>query len=140
MRLFSIIVVQLLLVILISCGSNTTGPDDNSSNPPSNNSLKATLSSIQAKVFSPTCALSSCHGGSRSPDLRSGNSYSSLVNKPSSQVPSMMLVKPGDSANSYLMKKLNGDGTSLMPKNGSRLAQATIDSIAAWIDAGAKNN
>lgn len=127
-----------LILFLFALGcNNVEGPDyDNGGDQPA---LKATFSSIQQNVFAKSCAFSNCHGGTQEPNLNAGSAYNNLVNKPSIQRPSMMRVKPGDSANSYIMKKLNGDGTSVMPPSG-KLAQATIDTVAAWIDRGALKN
>lgn len=104
--------------------------------------LQSKLSSIQQYVFTPSCAITGCHSAvSPQSDLNlsSGSSYSSLVDVTSQEDGVMKRVAPGNSAQSWLMKKLNGDGTSLMPSAG-QLAQAMIDSVAAWIDAGAVNN
>ena len=104
--------------------------------------LQSKLSSIQQYVFSPSCAITGCHSAT-SPqqdlNLSSGSSYSNLVDVTSHEDGVMKRVAPGNSTQSWLMKKLNGDGTSLMPPAG-QLAQAMIDSVAAWIDAGAVNN
>jgi uncharacterized protein (TIGR03118 family) len=108
-----------------------------------------TLTMIQAQVFTPRCAV--CHDGSNAPDgalpgsqnLTTGNSFASLVNVPSKEQPGVLRVKPGDPANSYLIRKLEGtagiDG-SRMPLGGPFLDQAAIDQIKAWIAAGAQNN
>jgi outer membrane lipoprotein-sorting protein len=48
-------------------------------------------------------------------------------------------VKSGDSANSLLVKAVKGDGVDLMPKGRGPLTSDQIASLAAWIDAGAKN-
>ncbi len=104
--------------------------------------LQSKLSSIQQYVFTPSCATAGCHSAT-SPqqdlNLSSGSSYSNLVDVTSHEDGVMKRVAPGNSAQSWLMKKLNGDGTSQMPPAG-QLSQATIDTIAAWIDAGALNN
>ena len=50
-----------------------------------------------------------------------------------------MRVKPFESENSYLIRKLRGQGTSVMPPSG-QLKAAVIDSVVAWIDKGALNN
>jgi hypothetical protein len=121
-------------MLFFACEDSIQGPDDEKTD-----NMKATFSSIQANVFSPTCALSGCHGGSQNPNLSAGNAYNNLVNKASALDPSMVLVKPGDSSNSFLMKLLRGDGTSVMPPSG-KLSSAKIDSIALWINNGALNN
>jgi hypothetical protein len=77
-------------------------------------------------------------------NLRSGNTYAAIVNVASSEQPSLLRVKPGDPANSYLIRKLEGaagiDGVR-MPANGPPyLDQATIDQIKSWITNGAPNN
>jgi len=126
------------LLMISACENLIEGPEDEKENNGSNG-IRATFSSIQKEVFTPTCATSGCHGGSQNPNLSVGQAYDNLVNKASSQNSSLMRVKPGESSNSYLIKKLNGDGTSVMPPSG-KLSQKAIDSIAAWIDQGALNN
>lgn len=104
--------------------------------------VAASLSNIQQKVFTPSCALAGCHAGT-SPvsglDLSTGKSHANLVNVQSSQEPSLKLVEPGNSLNSFLLRKLTATNTSVMPPGG-QLNVALIDSVRAWIDAGAKNN
>jgi uncharacterized protein (TIGR03118 family) len=105
-----------------------------------------TLSQLQTEVFTPHCT--SCHNGSGSSlpgsmDLRNGQAHASLVNVASVEKPSLMRVAPGDSANSYLIHKLEGGPDivgSRMPLTGGFLDQATIDMVKAWIDAGAAND
>ena len=115
----------------------------------SNGVAATTLSQIQASVFTPKC--SGCHNGSNPPggtlpgsqDLRAGNSFASLVNVASLQQSSLMRVKPGDPANSYLIQKLEGAATitgQRMPAGGPFLDQATIDQVKSWIASGAPNN
>jgi hypothetical protein len=129
---------SLLGLLLVSCEDWIQGPEDEPQNG-GQSIMSASFSDIQTEVFSKSCATSGCHNGSINPNLSAGEAYNNLVNQPSAQVPSMLRVKPGDSNNSYLMKKLTGDGTSVMPPSG-QLSQVTIDSIAAWIDRGALNN
>ena len=60
---------------------------------------------------------------------------------PSLQVPGTNRVEPFDSANSYLIHKLEGTGMlPRMPLGGPFLDPATVDMIKAWIDGGALNN
>lgn len=105
------------------------------------NQMKASFKEIQNQVFTPTCATSGCHGGSFSsfPNLEDGQSYDNIVGI-NNQAGNMKLIEPGNSSESYLYKKLLGDGTTLMPLGGQKLNQNILDSIAAWIDNGAENN
>ena len=76
-------------------------------------------------------------------DLTSAaNSFASLVNVPSVEVPSLNRVTPGDPDNSYLVQKLEGTAAvgSRMPIGGAALDQATIDMVRQWITEGAMNN
>lgn len=100
-----------------------------------------TLTQLQNDIFTPRC--SGCHppsGGGL--DLRAGHTYSSTVNVPSSENPSLMRVKPGDPDNSYLYRKLVGSGISgaRMPAGGPFLTQSELDRVRGWILAGAPNN
>jgi hypothetical protein len=128
----------LCLLLFVGCEDSIQGPEDEPVNGGPEN-MPARFSSIQDEVFSKSCAVSGCHAGSQDPNLSVGQAYGNLINQLSAQNPSMMRVKPGDSNNSYLMKKLTEDGTSIMPPSG-QLSQVKIDSIAAWIDRGALNN
>lgn len=135
-KLYHICVMGVL--ILTSCEDSIQGPEDEKNNGGSGN-MRAMFSSIQAEVFTPSCAVAGCHGGAQAPNLTSGQAYNNLVNKASIQNPSMMRVKPGESINSYLVKKLTSDETSIMPPAG-QLSQVKIDSIVLWINNGALNN
>jgi len=72
--------------------------------------------------------------------------YTNTVNAPSSELPTMDRIEPSDSANSYLMHKL--DGTHLgvggsgvqMPAFSTPLAEDVRNSIRAWINSGAPQN
>ena len=132
------LIILFLVFIMTSCENSIEGPED--INPDNGvTDLQATFSSIQKNVLTPTCALPACHGGSQSPNLSAGQAYDNLVNKASAQNPSLLRVAPGESTNSYLIKKLNGDGTSMMPPTG-KLSQDVINLIAEWINDGALNN
>ena len=71
--------------------------------------------------------------------------HANLVNRPASQSPSILLVKPGKPAESYLMLKLLGTvGTSgsvstRMPITYS-LSSDRIEAVRAWILRGAPND
>ncbi len=108
-----------------------------------------TLSQIQAAVFTPVCT--GCHNGSQPPggalpgsqNLTNGNSFANIVNVPSLEQPTLLRVKPGDPANSYLIRKLEGTAGitgQRMPLGGPFLDQASIDKIKSWIASGAPNN
>ena len=128
----------LLVFSFISCGDNIQGPSDNPETP-SGNMMRATFSSIQSELFNTTCAKSGCHADRQNPVLSEGNAYKNLVNVKSIANPSLLRVKPFDSANSYIIRKLRADGVPVMPPTG-KLSNAIIDSVAAWIDRGALNN
>ncbi len=112
-----------------------------------NTTPATTLTQIQTTVFGPIC--SGCHSGGgttlpTSQDLTtSAHSYAALVNVASTEVSTILKVKPNDPTNSYLIQKLEGTAGivgSQMPKGGPPLSQATIDQIKSWISAGAQNN
>jgi hypothetical protein len=108
--------------------------------------MQPTLQSIQQNLFTPTCSVAGCHdgGGSalpRSVDLRNeAVSRTSLVGVASVEVPSLQRVAPGNAADSYVIRKLEGGPGIVgqrMPFNGPYLDQATINVIRQWIDGGA---
>jgi len=103
-----------------------------------------TLDSIQANIFTPTCATAGCHTGlmpAAGQDLSDSDaSFNNLVMMPSNQS-ALMRVMPGDPDASYLIEKLEQDmpaGGLRMPRNGPPyLDQADIDVIRQWITDGA---
>ena len=104
--------------------------------------LASNFKSIQANIFTPSCATSGCHSGSAPPEglLLSGNSsFTNLVNIESSQVPSIDRIEPGDADNSYLVNKIEGTASvgQQMPRNLPALSLAKIQSIREWVDNGA---
>jgi len=108
--------------------------------------LQPTLDSIQANMFSPTCAVAGCHSGPTGPNLPSGMdlssadaSFASLVNVASIESSTILRVAAGDANDSYLIHKLEGSAAvgERMPFGGPFLEQSTIDVIRLWIDSGA---
>lgn len=102
--------------------------------------LTPDFASIQANVFTPVC--SPCHAGAGAPQglrLDAASSYASLVGVPSSEVPGLLRVEPGDPANSYLVQKLAGNASvgDRMPSGQPALPEATIQAIRQWIVDGA---
>ena len=109
--------------------------------PPPTGSFGPNFSEIQASVFTPTCATSTCHAGANPQanlNLDATNSYAMLVGVASTQDPGTQRVNPTNPGNSYLIQKLEGPGASggQMPPSGA-LPQADIDTIRQWITAGA---
>jgi hypothetical protein len=96
--------------------------------------------------FGRTCGGAGCHVGEVRPaaglDLTKGKAYGSLVDKPSSQVPSKKLVAPGAPAQSYLLCKLEGtcpDRVGVrMPKGANGVSETDLAAVREWIEAGAK--
>lgn len=106
-----------------------------------------TLSDIQAKVFTPTCALSGCHDASAEGglDLRAGQSYANLVSVPAEKSNDDLLrVKPGDAENSFLIRKMvrpaGGEGTIMPQGTPDGLDAEVVEAIKTWINNGAENN
>lgn len=131
-----------MLLLLVACMTKPegeTGADDTSS------TVQPTYTAV-AEVFTGSCAFSSCHGSSGSPagqlDLSPENGYAAIVDVPSVEQPSVKLVAPGDSANSYLYQKCAntaGITSDAMPPP-SGLDAERLALIQAWIDDGAPNN
>ena len=108
--------------------------------------LGPTLDQIQAAVFTPSCATSTCHSnGAQAAGLALGDadtSFLELVGQFSNQngQSAVMLVAPNDPDSSYLIRKLEntaGITGAQMPLNAAALPQADIDVIRQWILDGA---
>src|ERR1700761_1547468 len=102
--------------------------------------LSADFQSIQDNVFTPICSV--CHVGGGAPmglRLDAANSYNLLVGVPSTEVPAILRVKPGDPDNSYIIQKLEGHAAvgARMPFGGPYLTTDTIAFIRQWISNGA---
>ena len=104
-----------------------------------------TLADVQAQVFTPNCASSGCHAGTDAReglDLTAGSAFENTVDVPSSQVPGIMRVEPGEPSDSYLFIKITGgdrmaSGTFKMPI-GVDLMDDQIDLVEEWILGGAE--
>ena len=132
---------------LSSCSPGSgEGLDDNGRLPGESGAggpLIAEFGSIQANVFTPTCATAGCHvvaAAQQGLKLDAASSFALLVGTPSNQVPTLLRVDPGSPDNSYLIQKVEGRAAAggRMPLNGPPfLDQATIDVIRLWISNGA---
>jgi hypothetical protein len=136
-------------LVIAACAGNGEGLDANGrplvpggsgSLPP----LSADLDSIQANIFTPICSV--CHIGGAAPEglrLDAADSFNLLVGVPSTEVPSLLRVKPGDPDNSYIIQKLEGHaavGAQMpdgCPSTQPCLTTSTIAFIRQWITDGA---
>ena len=99
-----------------------------------------TASEIAEDIFSKSCAFSACHSSAASASaglqLHDEASLLALINKPSTQDPSQMLIVAGDPSKSYLIDKMRGEnmaeGTESMPP-GSTLCESKIQLVEDWI-------
>lgn len=105
----------------------------------------ATFTRVQTEIFTPTCAVIGCHdnlGRQQGQVLLPGQAYANIVSRPSTQMPSLMRVAPGDPARSYLYRKVTGAGITgnRMPDSGPPLPDTHIKLIRDWIRRGAPND
>lgn len=135
----------LLFASILFVGCDSSDPDDDPEPMPPV-ALEPTLASIQANIFTTTCASSQCHdsdNSARSLDLTNGSSFGELVNVASLDNPDLLLVEPNDPDSSYLIWKLEGNPNiagSQMPRSGSPLSTTQIDVVRQWITDGALDN
>ena len=122
-KLINLISVILGIFLFGACEYATIQPDVPIPPPPPGDSTSFSLK-VQP-IFDTQCAF--CHAGSQVPDLRSGNSYQSLMNN-------NMVVK-FNSAESVLYQKVIPGGSM-----NTYCPSADIATIKYWIDEGAKNN
>jgi mono/diheme cytochrome c family protein len=83
-------------------------------------------------IFDQNCV--KCHGGSNG--VKGGltlKSYDDLTKGGKDG----QVINPGDPANSMLVQAIV---EGKMPKQAAKLPQAQIDTISAWVAAGAQNN
>ena len=148
MRVFmrSAIVVVAALTSLAGCGGGSGEGLDENGRPLASGGgpvvLQPTLASIQANVFSPSCAIPGCHGGGSVQQglrLDPGFSATNLINVVSPRDANLIRVVPGNPNASFIIQKLEGTQTlgDRMPQFGPYLSQPTIDVIRQWIQLGA---
>jgi hypothetical protein len=148
-RIHRLLALALAAVVVThtGCAGNGEGLDANGrpldESPGPDGPLVADFDSIQEHVFTPICTV--CHAGGSAPQglrLDAASSYDSLVGVPSSEVPSLARVEPGDPDGSYLVQKLEGNASvgERMPRGGPYLDQATIAVIRQWITDGAQRS
>ncbi|HEY7743572.1 MAG TPA: hypothetical protein VIA19_11055 [Burkholderiales bacterium] len=135
-----------LLLALAACGGGGEDAPPAAAPPPAAPppaGLQPTLASIQAIVFTPSCAKAGCHNAASAQAgliLDPGASWANLVNVVSSQNMLLTRVIPMDPDASLLIQKLEGTAIvgGRMPADGPPfLQQATVDVIRQWILDGA---
>ncbi|MCC6848621.1 MAG: hypothetical protein IT294_08980 [Deltaproteobacteria bacterium] len=110
--------------------------------------VTSTFEQIQRQIFTPTCAIPTCHNvaqGEHQLSLAAGEAYAHLVGVAPANFAAasagLLRVDPGAPANSFLLKKLRGElGDSEgapMPKDLKRLHHVHLDLVEEWIAAGA---
>lgn len=107
----------------------------------------ATLDVIQSSIFSPRCAIPTCHDSALASGnlvLETGRSYAELVgiepDVDEAAAAGLLRVDPGRPENSFLLIKLEGPPPqygSRMPLIGTLLNESEIALIRAWIASGA---
>jgi hypothetical protein len=137
-----------LAVAVAACAGNGEGLDANGRPLVPGGSptlpLSADFESIQENIFTPICSV--CHAGGGAPEglrLDAADSFNLLVGVPSTEVPALLRVKPGDPDNSYIIQKLEGHaavGAQMpfgCPNTQPCLTTSTIAFIRQWITNGA---
>jgi len=130
---------------LAACGAGSGENLDQNGNPSVSREsivLAGNYKSIQANIFTPSCALSGCHSGvapQAGMSLQAGNSFKAIVNQASTEVASLKRIEPGNPDDSYLMRKVQGIASVgvQMPRNAAALSSAKIEALRSWIYAGA---
>jgi hypothetical protein len=122
---------SVVFLFLMSCGEREDTSVEQQDVP--------TFTELENDVFGMSCAFSSCHGSGTAGLLLNGeDDFERLINVDSTVLAGEILVIPGDSSNSYLIKKMRGtEGIvgDIMPSGG--MDENVIQRIEDWIDAGA---
>ena len=135
--------------------TSTTSPTTTTTTSTTSTTLPPSWAAIQAAVIGPKCG--GCHGGPGGSAGLGGldacsTGYASLVNVPSTELPSMNRVQPGDPTMSWIIQKLDGTQSafnaqctggscgSQMPIGQPQLPLSVRDSIRTWITNGAAND
>ena len=144
-----------LLALVAACGGGDASPAAPETDDPGGNGGSGgggavvfedpSFSQVVAPVFEQRgCTVGGCHGIPNQADLRllADSAWASLVNYPAIMEPQEVRVIPGDAANSYLVKKVDGTHTigNRMPPTGDTLTLVERQNLRNWIDRGAKRN
>ena len=119
------------MLALVACSAgNGEGLDQNGQPIPITPPANSDFQEIQDTIFTPICA--QCHIGANAPQglrLDAANSYALLVNVPSTEVPGLMRVNPGNPDASYLVQKIRAT-----PRVGVRMPLTAAVPAAGRID------
>ena len=145
----------LTLSVAVGAGCSGGGDDDDDDDDdaattpgPVCTPLASTLTTIQTAIFSPQCALASCHDSvapAGSLDLSSAAvsraDMLGVLSEGTFNVANIAIVDSGNAAASFLYLKVTGAGGisgNPMPDTGQTLCAEKVDAIEAWINAGAQ--
>jgi hypothetical protein len=136
--IFIIFILISLCLYGIGCSSSNNTNDSGNQNPidpnPSSGNTVSYSNDIQP-IFKDNCSAANCHGANAPSGLRL-TSYANLVKGGVSGKPFIA----GDSANSLIIKRLEGVIGPRMPTGAAPLLADQIKAIKNWIDAGGKDN
>ena len=139
------------IALAAGCGGSSGGSSTPTPTPTPCTPFTGTLSNVQTKVFTPTCALTSCHAGSNPAgpglDLSDTTHILATASNVTAQETfnggSIKILVPGSSGISYLYLKIT-DATGIaqlpMPQTGQLLDSCSIQAVKDWIDAGMPQN
>jgi hypothetical protein len=103
-----------------------------------------TFDRIRKQIFTPSCAISTCHDSESSENdliLLAGSAYGNIVNvapfNPAADTDGLLRVTPGDPAMSYLYRKITADLPfgygDPMPLDDDALDPELIELVEKWI-------
>lgn len=125
----------LAALAFVACEDGVITEDDRPIDVPDTNIVTgrpmANLEYIQDSVFTPTCAVSGCHVTGMQPPLLEKGKTEDLIGT--------VYIKPQDPMGSRILQRMSAKDFSIMPPQGTfpPHPQPVLDSIAAWIEAGA---
>lgn len=110
-------------------GNPSTPTSDNPNTPGCQNDGQVCFESSVLPIFQSSCARSRCHDATSRREGYILDNYAHIVRHG---------IKPGDAKGSSIYRALSRGGEDRMPPDAP-LTKAQIDSIALWINQGAKN-
>ena len=126
-RKLAVIVLALLASLLSACGtSDVENPGVDATDAP-----EISFSANVMPILERDCVR--CHGAGRASGGVMVDSYTNIMAGANGQA----IVVPGKAASSILVDVLV---TGAMPRGAARLSDADIETIRAWVDAGAPDN
>lgn len=141
------VVIGSMSLVFAGCSGSITSSTEMVFDPPNVveddpvETIDASFTQVRARIFTPSCALSGCHGDFEFPRLSGSQTHAGIVGVTSSS--GQPLIDPGNPSSSYLYLKVTGANSiqgSQMPRGAPQISAELTQLLRLWIEEGALND